>query len=120
MSKKKWNSPIYAFFKPNPSIEYKDRQRSHVFQCNAKGCTKGICQFLDKGDALSTGNMRKHIKTCWGKEILDQVMQTKSFNAARDAVKNYQSNGTITTTFEQKDAMKKSYSHLPHTKIQMR
>ena len=80
--KKKWNSPVYAFFKPDPSIEYTGGQWSHVFRCNAKGCAKLVCRFLDKGDAWLMGNMHKHIKKCWGEDILDQVMQMWSFSAA--------------------------------------
>jgi len=118
--KKKWNSPIYAFFKLDPTIEYKGGWCSHVFQCNGKGCAKGVCRFLDKGDAWLTGNMCKHVKRCWGEDVLDEVMQIQSFPAAHDAVKSYQLNGTITTAFEQKDKTKRTYSHQPHTKAQTR
>ena len=66
------------------------------------------------------GNMCKHIKKCWGEDVLDQVMQMWSFSAAHDAVKSYQSNRTITTTFERKDKAKRTYSHQLHTKTQSR
>ena len=64
--------------------------------------------------------MHKHIKKCWGKHILDQVMQMQSFSAPHDGVKSYQLNGTITATFEWKDKAKRIYSHQPHTKTQSR
>ncbi|KIM56044.1 hypothetical protein SCLCIDRAFT_133491, partial [Scleroderma citrinum Foug A] len=118
--KTQWNSPIYAFFKPNPTIEYVGGRRSHVFQCNAKCCTHGMHWFLDKGDARSTGNMCKHVKRCWGKDVMHQVLEAKSFKVAQDAVKCYQSNGIITATFERKSNTKKTYSHLSHTKLQTR
>ena len=36
------------------------------------------------------------------------------------SVKSYQSNGTITATFEWKDKTKRTYSHQLHTKTQSR
>jgi len=61
-------------------------------------------------------NMRKHVKRCWGEDVLDEVMQMRSFPAAHDAVKSYQLNGTITAAFKRKDKTKRTYSHQPHTK----
>ena len=60
--------------------------------------------------------MRKHVKRCWGEDVLDEVMQMRSFPAAHDAVKSYQLNGTITAAFKRKDKTKRTYSHQPHTK----
>ncbi|KIM50610.1 hypothetical protein SCLCIDRAFT_145040 [Scleroderma citrinum Foug A] len=59
--KRDWNSPIYAFFSPSPTIEYVGGRCSHVFKCTTKGCGKTVRRFLDKSDACSTGNLHKHV-----------------------------------------------------------
>ncbi|KAG2740022.1 hypothetical protein P692DRAFT_20638331, partial [Suillus brevipes Sb2] len=73
---KDWGSPIYAFFEPTPRIEYHDSRRCHVFKCAARGCNHSVRRYLDKKDAKSTGNMRKHVKSCWGEEALQAAMAT--------------------------------------------
>jgi len=35
---KDWTSPIYAFFKSIPLIDYIGGRRLHVFECGAKHC----------------------------------------------------------------------------------
>jgi hypothetical protein len=118
--KKDWNSPVYAFFAPNPIIEYVGGRRSHLFKCRAKGCNKRVRRFLDKGDATSTGNMRKHVKSCWGEDVFNEVLTAKNTEAARDAVKSYLANGSITTAFECKGDSQIQYSHRQHTKMETR
>ena len=118
--KKQWRSPIYSFFKPDPTIEYIGGRHTHVFHCAANGCQKGVRCFLDKGNRRSTGNMCKHMKACWGEDVLQQVLQIKDHHMAHKAVKNYKKNGTITTAFEWKGKGKVKYSHLPLTKMEMR
>ncbi|KIK12158.1 hypothetical protein PISMIDRAFT_70273, partial [Pisolithus microcarpus 441] len=112
--KQEWSSPIYAFFVQEPTIEYVTGQCSHVFWCMAKGCKKGVRWFLDKSDAQSTGNMRKHVRVCWGEDIFHQITQTKNATA----VKNYVKNGSIKVTLDCKG--KVGYSHRQHTKIETR
>lgn len=68
---KEWLSPVYAFFNPMPCIVDVDGRRAHEFKCSARGCTTTIRRFLDKKDARSTGNMRKHVKSCWGQDVLN-------------------------------------------------
>ncbi|KAG0692323.1 hypothetical protein DFH29DRAFT_754264, partial [Suillus ampliporus] len=63
---KGWTSPVYAFFEPTPNIEYTDGRCSHVFKCLGKNCKQRVRRYLDKGDAKSTSNMTKHVKSCWG------------------------------------------------------
>ena len=118
--KKEWNSPVYAFFASNPIIEYVGGRRSHLFKCRAKRCNKHVRRFLDKGDATSTGNMRKHVKSCWGEDVFHEVLTAKNAEAARDAVKSYLANGSITTAFERKGNSQVQYSHWQHTKIETR
>ncbi|KAH9049445.1 hypothetical protein EDB84DRAFT_1260893, partial [Lactarius hengduanensis] len=48
---KEWDSPIYIFFKPLPSVEYVDAHKAHVFKCGARQCrfqNRFVCRFLDK------------------------------------------------------------------------
>ncbi|KIK23459.1 hypothetical protein PISMIDRAFT_100559 [Pisolithus microcarpus 441] len=116
--KQEWSSPIYAFFAQEPTIEYVTGWRSHVFWCMAKGCKKGVRQFLDKSDAWSTGNMCKHVRVCWGEDIFHQITQTKNATVACKAVKNYVKNGSIKVTLDCKG--KVGYSHRQHTKIETR
>ncbi|KAI6004149.1 hypothetical protein EDD15DRAFT_2192058 [Pisolithus albus] len=80
--KREWNSPIYAFFAPEPTIEYIAGCHSHVFWCTAKGCKKGVRGYLDKSDARSTGNMRKHVKACWGEDVLQKAFKMSGTTAA--------------------------------------
>ncbi|KAI6030155.1 hypothetical protein EDC04DRAFT_2572420 [Pisolithus marmoratus] len=114
--KQDWNPPIYAFFVPEPTIEYVEGQHSHVFWCMAKGCRKGVQQFLDKSDAQLTGNMCKHIRGWWGEDIFHQASQTKNATVACEAVKNYVKNGLLKVAFDCKG--KVGYSHRQHTKIE--
>jgi hypothetical protein len=62
----KWTSPICAFFKHTPDIEYVNGRWCHVFHCEATSCKERICCFLDKKDAGSTSNLHKHAESCWG------------------------------------------------------
>ncbi|KAG2739719.1 hypothetical protein P692DRAFT_201667723, partial [Suillus brevipes Sb2] len=76
--KKGWTSPIYAFFELMPSIEYTDGRHSHIFKCLAKGCKQCVQRFLDKGDAKSTSNMAKHVKSCWGESVYLATQEAKT------------------------------------------
>ena len=62
-----------------------------------------MCQFLDKGDTHLTGNLCRHAKMCWGDDVFQQVLDTKSVNAAHEVVKNYAANGSITMAFDHKN-----------------
>ncbi|KAI6115874.1 hypothetical protein F5141DRAFT_1187326 [Pisolithus sp. B1] len=110
--KQEWSSPIYACFTHEPTIEYVAGQCLHVFWCMAKGCKKGVWQFLDKSDAQSTRNMCKHVKGCWGEDIFHQATQTKNATVAHEAVKN----GSIQVALDCKG--KVGYSHRQHTKLE--
>ena len=119
-----WTSPVYAFFKPTPSIEYIKDQRVHVFECSAKHCKgKGnghfVCRYLDTSDAKSTGNLRKHAKICWGVETVAAADETRNVNDAREALKKVK-DGSITEAFERVGKGKVTYSHRQHTTTQAR
>lgn len=109
---KEWNSPVYVFFDPTPHIiEITDR-RVHEFKCQARGCKVKVRWFLDKGDARSTGNMRKHVCLCWGDEVLKAADSAKNANEVRHKIiGSILRNGSITASFEWKGKGKITYSH---------
>ncbi|KAH7903433.1 hypothetical protein BJ138DRAFT_976062, partial [Hygrophoropsis aurantiaca] len=117
---KDWTSPVYAFFHPDPLIEYVDGRRVHVFKCAAKSCKHRVRRYLDTGDATSTGNLRKHVKSCWGEEVLDATKGQTAAAAREGIVKNYLQTGTITAAFERKGKGKVTFSHRQHTKTESR
>ncbi|KAL4264915.1 Zinc finger BED domain-containing [Pleurotus pulmonarius] len=92
--RKKWRSPIYAFFSPEPSIEYKQ-------------------------GGNSTGNMHKHANTCWGKEAVETADEAGDVDTVRTkVVQGILRDGKITTSFERKGKGKVTYSHQQHTKTE--
>jgi hypothetical protein len=105
---KEWVSPVYAFLEPTPHVIERDGRRAHEFKCAARGCKATVRQYLDKKDARSTGNMRKHLKSCWG----DSVM------SAAKIVAGILRDGSITTPFERKGKGKVMYSHRQHTRAE--
>lgn len=125
---KDWHSPIYAFFKPVPFIDYIDNRRVHVFVCGALHCKgKGkygqhVRRYLDTGDAKSTSNLRRHAKVCWGTETIDLACETKDVDAARDALaKGPSRDGSLIAVFERIGKKKSiTYSHRQHTKTESR
>lgn len=122
---KDWNSPIYVFFRAIPRIEYAQGRRLHIFECAAGKC-KGwnghdVRRFLDKGDAKSTSNLRKHAKGCWGEEAVAAADNTRSIDAAREVLaKSKLRDGSITAEFERIGKGKVTYSHRQHTKTEAR
>ena len=123
---KEWNSPVYAFFKPTPSVVYINDRRVHVFECSATRCMgKGngrmVRRYLDTGDAKSTSNLRKHAKICWGEDVMAEADKTKDVHAAREVVSKMKSaNGSITDAFERVAKGKVTYSHRQHTTTEAR
>ena len=115
-----WNSPIYAFFSPVPDIVYVNGCQAHMFKCLGKGCTQTIRRFLDTGDKKSTSNLHRHVKSCWGEDSFNAINEAKGIVAARDAVKSYVKNGSITNAFTRKRKGKVTYSTRPHTKEEIR
>ncbi|KAG0704063.1 hypothetical protein DFH29DRAFT_802380, partial [Suillus ampliporus] len=118
---KDWVSPVYAFFNPKPRIVVISGRHAHEFKCCAKGCKATTRRFLDKKDARSTGNMRKHVKVCWGEDVLAATDDAKDANEARTKiVGGILRNGSITVSFERKGKGKVTYSHRQHTRAETR
>jgi len=121
---KEWTAPIYAFFRPIPTIKYIDGQCSHMFQCAACECmhkARGVHRFLDKGDAKSTSNMHKHAKKCWGDTVVISADSTKNANDIQaTTVMGTLNPQSIMATFEWNGKGKVKYSHRQHTKTETR
>ncbi|KAG1812877.1 uncharacterized protein BJ212DRAFT_1275930 [Suillus subaureus] len=105
---KDWTSPIYAFFEPTPGIEYHNGCHCHVFKCTVPGCKHCVWQYLDKKDVKSTGNMCKHVKSCWGQAALQVAMEY-------GVVKSLLDTRSIQMSFNHKGKGKVVYSHHQHT-----
>ena len=112
---KDWSSPTYAFFTPVPDIEYVNSRRCHVFKCLVKGCTHRIHQYLDKGNKALTRNMRKHVWSCWGNDVMKNIFDAKDLAAAWDGISNYTEKGSIMIAFKRKGKGKVAYQHRQHT-----
>lgn len=118
---KEWTSPIYAFFESDPIITEIDGRRVHEFKCMARGCKQRVRRYLDKKDARSTGNMRKHVRSCWGAAVLEAAGQAKDAQEVRDKiVKSVLRDGSITAAFERKGKGNVTYSHRQLTKAETR
>ncbi|KAI6001417.1 hypothetical protein EDD15DRAFT_2158970 [Pisolithus albus] len=118
---KEWVSPVYAFFGSMPVIKEIDGHRVHEFKCSARGCKVKIRRYLDTKDARSTSNMRKHVKSCWGGDVLSVADNAKDANEVRmKIVGSILRNGSITAIFERKGKGKVTYSHRQHTQSEMR
>jgi len=121
---KRWDAPVYVFFKPIPAIEYFDNRKAHVFECGATSCrqkTKYIRRFLYTGDTSSTSNLRCHAKVCWGEEAVTAADRTGSTATACKALANQSgTDGSITAAFECVGKGKVTYSHRQHTKAESR
>ena len=88
---KRWDAPVYAFFKPIPAIEYVSGCKAHIFECVAASCrqkTKYVRRFLYTGDTSSTSNLRRHAKACWGDKAVAAADQTGSATTAQKTLEN--------------------------------
>ncbi|KAF8264388.1 hypothetical protein EI94DRAFT_1554650, partial [Lactarius quietus] len=120
---KKWDAPIYVFFKPTATIEYVGRRKAHVFKCATVHCcckSKLIWQFLYSSDAGSTSNMHWHAKFCWGSDTVAAADMTGNIQTAREALlkQKHSKDGTITAAFEWVGKGKIMYSQRAHTNLE--
>jgi hypothetical protein len=82
---------------------------------------RGVRRFLDKGDAKSTSNMRKHAKKCWGDAVVTCADSAKNANEVRaTTVMGALNPQSITAAFERNGKGKVTYSHRQHTKTEAR
>ena len=105
------------FYEALPDVQYVEGHCAHVFVCAAKSCTYKCCHFLNCPDHSSTGNLIKHVTSCWGKAAYEVAKACQHVNDAHESVvKPLTTTGTITAAFEQKGKGKVSYRHRQHTK----
>ncbi|KAM6501699.1 hypothetical protein JOM56_001676, partial [Amanita muscaria] len=126
--KKKWNAPIYAFFKETPLIEYNSKgDRLHVFECNAPHCrAKGkndrrVPRNTATTDSMSTSNLKKHAIQCWGQEVVDAANEAKSVSQAREILKKKKADlcdGSLVIEFERMGKGKVQYSTWTPSKVE--
>jgi hypothetical protein len=121
---KDWDAPVYAFFKPTPTVEYVNGRKAHVFECTAQRChcrSRFVRRFLDKSDAKSTSNLRRHAKLCWGEETVTTADETQDATTAREALRDGKKvDGSITSAFQRLAQGRTTYSHRQHTKAEAR
>ncbi|KIM56128.1 hypothetical protein SCLCIDRAFT_133240, partial [Scleroderma citrinum Foug A] len=111
-----WNAPIYAFFEPVPWVIEVEGRPVHVFKCNAHGCKATVRCYMDTKDAGSTGNLCRHVKSCWGSEVVSAADDARNADEVRTKMcPGFLKDGSITAAFEQKGKGKVTYSHRPHT-----
>ncbi len=107
----KWNTPIYAFWKPIPTIGYDKGRRYHQFHCFKKSCSKSVKRYLDTSDATSTGNLHRHTKTCWGAEVLTSAMNAGNLDEARNVLSKSK-DGSIAEAFKVKRERARLLTHI--------
>ncbi len=120
---KRWDAPVYAFFRPTPAIIYVEGHKVHVFECAASHCkckTRFVRRYIDTGDISSTSNLRRHAIRCWGDEAVAAADKTSNDKLAREALSNKEPNGSITAAFERVGKGKVTYAHRQHTKTEAR
>lgn len=117
---KRWTASAYAFFKPEVSIEHRKGRRIHVFRCANTGCKHTVRRYIGTGDTSSTGNLRKHIKSCWGGEALQAADEKGSATNAREAVKTYRRTQDIKVAFGNVGKKTVTFSTRQHTPSEAR
>ncbi|KAJ3749746.1 hypothetical protein EV360DRAFT_89704 [Lentinula raphanica] len=115
----KRKSVVYAFFRAIPEIGKDNTAEYLIYQCT--NCGDKIRQGLKTGDRGSTGNMRDHVKKCWGEEALAAVKDT-TLEKARAAVKESKKKKqtTLTLVVNMVQAWFKSFSTRPPEKEKIR
>ena len=95
--------------------------------CNAKTCKgkgkngRDVWRYLNTGDVMSTSNLRRHAKICWGEETVAAASDTKDVHAACAILaKSNLKDGSITAMFQRVGKEKIMYSHRQHTRTESR
>ena len=115
-----WTSPIYAFYEPIPQIgSTKDNRPFHEFICAKKGCGKRIQRYLDKGNAKSTSNLKKHAIHCWKEHVVQSALDANNLKEACKVVAEHW-DGVFTSHFECIGKGKVTYSSIQPTKAETR
>jgi hypothetical protein len=63
--------------------------------------------------------MRKHVKKCWGEDVMHAADKVKNAEEARQGVvKGFVENGSISTAFKRQGKRSVTYSHRQHTRTE--
>ncbi|KIM51314.1 hypothetical protein SCLCIDRAFT_143510, partial [Scleroderma citrinum Foug A] len=114
---KEWSAPIYAFFEPVPRNIEVEGWPAHEFKCSARGCKGTVRRYLDTKDAGSTGNLRRHARSCWGADVVKAADDARNVDDVRTKIwPGLLKDGSITTAFKRKGNGQVTYSHRQHTR----
>ena len=93
----------------------------HEFTCLGKKgkCKQIIWRYLDTTDAVSTSNMRKHAKACFGLEAVRQAAELANADDVRGAFVT-KTLGDITVLLGRKKGSTVTYSHRQLTRNETR
>ena len=115
---KEWSSLVYPFIKVE--VVHSDRRRVHQFCCRAHHCKVKIRRFLDTKDLKSTSNLCKHVKSCWGVDVMSAADDANNTNDVQVKIINgILQNGLITKAFKRK-GKGRTYSNRPHMPAETR
>lgn len=122
---RRWTASVYAFFDADVKVEHnKEGRRMHAFKCSRPGCElkRPIYRYLDTGDATSTSNLRAHVISCWGEEVLKAAdgWSKEDKKTGREKVTELGLSGTLTEAFKRVPGSKRTYSVRPLTPAQIR
>ncbi|KAJ3748228.1 hypothetical protein EV360DRAFT_2061, partial [Lentinula raphanica] len=104
-------SPVYAFFHAVPEIEFgQDDKPAYLIYC-CTNCAEKIRQGWSTGDRGSTGNLREHVRKCWGDDALAAIKDS-TLEQARAGVKELSKGKqtTLTTVIKTVSAWFKTFS----------
>ncbi|KAJ3831541.1 hypothetical protein F5878DRAFT_549418 [Lentinula raphanica] len=113
----KCKSTVYTFFEAQPEIQFARDHLAEYLLYRCSKCSETIRQGLKTGDQGSTGNLREHVKKCWGEEALTAVKDStldKAQAAVRDFKKTWQM--TLTLVVNSVTSWFKSFSTRPPEK----
>ncbi|GBE87595.1 hypothetical protein SCP_1102720 [Sparassis crispa] len=108
-----WRSPVYAFFKSNVSVQYKNGHKCHFFTCATRKCRNvlgGVRRYQDSKDKASTSNLKSHIIHCFGAAAVEAAI--KGENAPR--------NDSIFAVFARQGQQPVTVSHRTHSNPEVR
>ncbi len=118
--KARWTAVVYAFYKPDVKLVRQGERIGYRFDCAKPGCAHSKTRWTDTKDNTSTQNLRRHVESCWGRDILAEAMRAGSAKAARPGVEAFGRTGTITDFFDRKGKGKVTYSIRNHTSMETR
>ena len=61
--------------------------------------------------------MWKHVKLCWGEDVLSTAQEVANLDVTHKVIKGYAVNGSIAVAFKHKNKGKVTYLHRQHTKV---